>query len=99
MIAFDEAANLLLQARIKRKPINQLSDTCRPRDITEAYQCQNKLTTLMIEKFGARKVGYKVACTNTTAQSLLNVDGPFYGPLLFLLLFLKVQLNCAPMIM
>ncbi len=82
MISPDEAATLLLQARIKRKPLAKLPDSCCPQDVSAAYQCQNALTEKMLKQFGGKRIGYKVGCTNQTAQTLLNVDGPFYGPLL-----------------
>lgn len=33
----------------------------------------------LMEHYGGHGIGYKIACTNVTAQRQLNVDGPFYG--------------------
>lgn len=34
---------------------------------------------MLIDHYGGELIGYKIACTNVTAQRQLNVDGPFYG--------------------
>ena len=78
----NEAANLLLQAKVKNRPISSLPEAFRPKNVAEAYACQNALTDQMVNTFGGKKVGYKVGCTNKTAQSLLGVEEPFYGSLL-----------------
>lgn len=78
----NEAANLLLEARVKNKPIRRLPDNCQPKDLAEAYACQSALTDQILNTFGGKKVGYKAGCTNKTAQNLLGVEEPFYGPLL-----------------
>ncbi len=96
MISTDKAADLLLQARVKHKPIPNLPESCRPKDILTAYECQNVLTNKMLKMFGGERIGYKVACTNKTAQTLVNMDSPFYGPLLSPFVFessAKLHLN------
>lgn len=45
----------------------------------EAYACQEALVSKLMGHYGGHGIGYKVACTNVTAQRQLNVDGPFYG--------------------
>lgn len=45
----------------------------------EAYACQEALVSKLLGHYGGHGIGYKVACTNVTAQRQLNVDGPFYG--------------------
>ncbi len=82
MFSVSEAAQILLQARINKKPIGHLPECCCPENIDDAYNCQKELTHLMLKTFGGRTVGYKIGCTNQTAQNLLTVDGPFYGPLI-----------------
>src|SRR5579872_2392846 len=82
MINTTEAASILLRARTERKRITGLPDNCYPKDIDTAYRYQNELTGLMLKHYGGTIVGYKTACTNTLAQKALNIDGPFYGPLL-----------------
>ncbi len=44
-----------------------------------AYACQDALVRKLIQHYGGYGIGYKIACTNVTAQRQLNVDGPFYG--------------------
>lgn len=51
----------------------------RPKTPEEGYQCQHVLVPKLIEHYGGHGIGYKIACTNVTAQRQLNVDGPFYG--------------------
>ena len=36
----------------------------------------------LLDHYGGGIIGYKIACTNVTAQTQLNVDGPFFGRLL-----------------
>ncbi len=82
MITTIEAASLLLQARAEHKRISVLPEACRPKEQTDAYQCQKVLVDQLIKTYGGQTVGYKIGCTNKTAQQLVNVDGPFYGQLL-----------------
>lgn len=82
MITTAEAASTLLKARTEHKRIECLPESCRPQDLDTAYRCQNELTDLMLKHYGGQIVGYKTACTNTSAQKHMNLDGPFYGPLL-----------------
>jgi 2-keto-4-pentenoate hydratase len=82
MITTVQAAGLLLKARTEHKRIAELPEDCRPKDLSTAYQCQDELTGLLLKHYGGKIIGYKTACTNESAQKLLNLDGPFYGPLL-----------------
>lgn len=59
-------------ARLAKLPV-ELSGT------EEAYACQEALVSKLIGHYGGHGIGYKIACTNVTAQRQLNVDGPFYG--------------------
>jgi len=54
----------------------------RPKNPEEAYRCQEGLIPRLVEHYGGSVIGYKIACTNVTAQRQLSVDGPFYGQLL-----------------
>jgi len=78
----EEAADILLKAYTAHKRIVGLPDACRPSDQNEAYQCQNQLTDQMLIHYGGKKIGYKLACTNKSAQNRVNMNEPFYGLLL-----------------
>lgn len=82
MITTIEAATLLLKARTEHKRISELPEACCPKDEAAAYQSQTELVNQMLKHYGAKRLGYKTACTNASAQKLLNLDGPFYGALL-----------------
>jgi len=51
----------------------------RPTTQEEAYRCQDLLVQQLTDYYGGAVIGYKIACTNVTAQRQLNVDGPFHG--------------------
>ncbi len=76
------SAQLLSEARINRQRLPRLPDAIRPKTFDEAYRCQDSLVRQIIDHYGGSVIGYKIACTNLTAQRQLNVDGPFYGHLL-----------------
>ena len=76
------AARLLARARIGHKRLPALSDATRPKTTKEAYDCQGAVVAETLLHYGGRLAGYKVACTNVTAQRQLGVDGPFFGRLL-----------------
>lgn len=48
----------------------------------EAYVIQDGLVDQLLDHYGGSTIGYKIACTNVTAQRQLNVDAPFAGRLL-----------------
>jgi 2-keto-4-pentenoate hydratase len=73
---------LLAEARINHKRLVELPEPVRPKTPEEAYRCQEGLIPLLTAHYGGSVIGYKIACTNVTAQRQLSVDGPFYGHLL-----------------
>lgn len=77
--ADQESAQLLSDARTKRVRLAALPEPVRPVTPSDAYRCQHLLVEKLVEHYGGALIGYKVACTNVTAQRQLNVDGPFYG--------------------
>lgn len=81
------AALLLARARIQHQRLAELPLSVRPRNAEEAYRCQEGLIEQLTEHYGGGVIGYKIACTNVTAQRQLNVDGPFYGNLLSAFLY------------
>ena len=73
---------LLSQARINRHRLAELPGEVRPKTLAEAYSCQDALVQQLLDHYGGGIVGYKIACTNASAQAQLNVNGPFHGKLL-----------------
>jgi 2-keto-4-pentenoate hydratase len=80
-------AQLLSEARIRHVRLPELPVDVRPKSTEEAYQCQSGVVRGLLEHYGGELVGYKIACTNVTAQRQLNVDAPFHGRLLSAFLF------------
>ena len=76
------SADLLAQARIHHRRLPELPAAIRPTNPAEAYAVQNGLIDQLLAHYGGSVIGYKVACTNVTAQRQLNVDAPFCGRLL-----------------
>ena len=54
----------------------------RPTTPEAAYRVQDELIERWLAHYGGSVIGYKVACTNVTAQRQLSVDAPFSGRLL-----------------
>jgi 2-keto-4-pentenoate hydratase len=82
--AFEQpsGADLLAQARINHRRLPELPDPIRPKNPGEAYVVQDDLIDRLLAHYGGSVIGYKIACTNVTAQRQLNVDAPFAGRLL-----------------
>ena len=76
------SADLLALARINHKRLPELPGPVRPNTPAEAYVVQDGLIDRLLAHYGGSVIGYKVACTNVTAQRQLNVDAPFCGRLL-----------------
>jgi 2-keto-4-pentenoate hydratase len=76
------SAELLAQARINHKRLPELPVPVRPNTPAEAYAIQDGLIDRLLAHYGGSVIGYKIACTNVTAQRQLNVDAPFSGRLL-----------------
>jgi 2-keto-4-pentenoate hydratase len=76
------SSELLAQARINHQRLPELPADIRPKTSGEAYLVQDGLVDRLLEHYGGSVIGYKVACTNVTAQRQLNVDAPFSGRLL-----------------
>lgn len=73
------SAELLFEARTRHARLAELPEAVSPKTPEEAYACQDELVRKLIQHYGGHGIGYKIACTNVTAQRQLNVDGPFYG--------------------
>ena len=76
------SSELLAQARIRHKRLPELPAAIRPKTPAEAYAVQDGLIDQLLSHYGGHVIGYKVACTNVTAQRQLHVDAPFSGRLL-----------------
>jgi 2-keto-4-pentenoate hydratase len=76
------AADLLAQARFTKRTRSCLPEDCRPPTPPEGYAVQDMLVQRLLANYGGHPVGYKIACTNKSAQELLNLNEPFYGRLL-----------------
>jgi 2-keto-4-pentenoate hydratase len=81
------AAELLSDSRIQHARLVELPADVRPKTPPEAYECQTGVVKGWLAHYGGDLIGYKIACTNVTAQRQLNVDGPFHGRLLSAFLF------------
>ena len=77
-----KAADLLAEARFTKRSMKDLPDECRPPNLPEGYAVQNRLIERLLSNYGGQPVGYKIACTNKSAQEFLNLNEPFYGRLL-----------------
>jgi 2-keto-4-pentenoate hydratase len=75
-------SELLAQARIGHKRLAELPVGIRPKTPAEAYAVQDNLIDQWLSHYGGGIIGYKVACTNVTAQRQLHVNAPFCGRLL-----------------
>jgi 2-keto-4-pentenoate hydratase len=76
------ASQLLAEVRTTRVRLPELPAAVRPATPEAAYRCQDQVTQDLLGHYGGEVAGYKIACTNVTAQRQLHVDGPFYGRLL-----------------
>ncbi len=72
-------SQLLCEARTRHVRLAELPEAVRPKTPDEAYRCQDHLVQQLLDHYGGVGIGYKIACTNVTAQRQLNVDGPFHG--------------------
>lgn len=81
--AVERAAAALMAARRDRVRIDALPADCRPVSEADGYAVQMAYGDAMLaQEAGARRVGYKIGCTNETAQAQLGLSAPFRGLLL-----------------
>jgi 2-keto-4-pentenoate hydratase len=76
------ACDYLWDLRQTKRRVAALPPDVVPRNLAEGYAVQERLVARLMETFGSRPVGYKIACTSELAQQALGVDGPFFGVLL-----------------
>ncbi len=75
------AADAVLAARRAFCQIEPPSDL-QPDSLDEAYAVQDFVIAGLLADHGGQAVGWKIGCTNRTAQQLLGLGGPFHGRLL-----------------
>jgi 2-keto-4-pentenoate hydratase len=82
-----EAALRLVEARQRRAPLVGLG-AATPDSLDEAYTIQRAtLDGILALAGGGAVAGYKIGCTNPTAQAEIGIDEPFHGTLLSPYLF------------
>ncbi len=74
----DEAAALLAEHRLARKPLDALPVTMRPADEAEAYAVQDALHARLVASLGA-VTGHKIGCTTSVMQAFLKIPNPCAG--------------------
>ncbi|WP_416898696.1 MAG: 2-keto-4-pentenoate hydratase [Minwuia sp.] len=72
------AARALMEARSNAARIPRLPEGLAPADPEGGYAIQKVHRKLLGEKLG-RQIGWKIGCTNPTAQAHIGIDEPFYG--------------------
>jgi 2-keto-4-pentenoate hydratase len=96
----NHSAELLAQARINHQRLPELPPDVRPKTPGDAYVVQDGLVDRLLAHYGGSVIGYKIACTNVTAQRQLNVDAPFAGRLLSAFFFESpARVESAPFFM
>lgn len=76
-----EAADELLAMRREHRIESDLNERLRPTDLPDAYAIQDLVVAGALSP-GARRIGYKVACTSEIAQAALRIDRPVFGQLM-----------------
>ena len=74
----DEAAGILVQARLDNAVVDAIPEACRPESLSDAYAVQDR----MIERLGWPTAGWFCACTNTVIQEMLGLDEPYCARLI-----------------
>ena len=77
-----EAARFLARLRETRQIREAIPEEFRPAGLPQAYAVQQALVDELLSRHGGERAGYKIGCTNRSAQELLKVDSPLYGCLL-----------------
>lgn len=83
MSEVDAAVEALVGARAAHRRLARLPDGAAPGDAAAAYAIQDAAAPEILRRAGGGTVvGYKIGCTNATAQAQLGVTEPFRGWLL-----------------
>jgi len=81
------AAEFISTLRFEHSREDEIPEIFRPHDLDAGYRVQEQVVNRLLSRYGGRRVGYKVACTNRLAQVLLHIPTPFYGCLLSAFVF------------
>ncbi len=73
--------DFLAELRFTGRSGDDFPSELRPRDLAAGYAIQEALAECLLARYGGRPVGYKIACTNESAQRLLNTPTPVFGRL------------------
>jgi 2-keto-4-pentenoate hydratase len=74
-VATARAAATIGAARRRLRRLAHIKPEHAPKNLIEAYAIQDQLVTML----GSKPIGWKIGCTNETAQIQLGVDEPFRG--------------------
>src|SRR5215211_4153251 len=66
------AADYLFELRQAKRRVPALPVDIAPRSLAEGYAVQERLVQKLLDRFGGRPVGYKIACTSDLAQRALG---------------------------
>lgn len=69
------AVDLLAEVWRMGQTLPALPESCRPKNLTEAYKVQ----ALLEAELGFERAGWKIGCTSAVARAILKADGPFAG--------------------
>lgn len=75
---YDEAAEELARARLKRRRLAALTESLRPHALDDAYRIQARLAARLETELGA-VIGWKVGCTTRVMQDYLKIAHPCAG--------------------
>jgi 2-oxo-3-hexenedioate decarboxylase/2-keto-4-pentenoate hydratase len=78
----DEAARLLVEARLSGRPIGPLPEACRPADEAAAYRVQAAAHGLLTAAGKGALAGWKIGCTTPVMQRFLGIPSPCAGGML-----------------
>jgi len=79
----ENVARALIEAEMRRQPINPIVDTYPHITIEEAYEIQRTIIkTKLTTKRGLKVIGKKIGLTSKAMQKLFGVSEPDYGHLL-----------------
>lgn len=77
--AIEQAAGIILAARLSRTPLVALPEECRPQDESDAYRVQEALNTRLTASGVGPLAGHKIGCTTQVMQAYLQIPNPCAG--------------------
>lgn len=77
--AISQAAKILERLRLDGGPLEALPESCRPRDVDEAYAIQAALNRQLGDAGLGPVVGHKIGCTNARMQAYMGIHSPASG--------------------